>query len=178
MASKVSRRNFIKLGGMAAAVATSELTLGSRPSQAQEGSVGELAGRTTLPYPRESVLADVSSLQEGDTRRFFYPDEDSPCILIKMGRPVPGGVGPDKDLVAYSTQCSHQGCPLSYDPEARTLQCHCHFSIFDPELSGRMVCGQATVDQPQIALEYDEANDAVYAVAVKGLIYGRQANIL
>jgi arsenite oxidase small subunit len=50
--------------------------------------------------------------------------------------------------------------------------------MFDPEKSGQMICGQATEDLPQIQLSYDEGNDTVHAVAVTGLIYGRQANVL
>jgi arsenite oxidase small subunit len=41
-----------------------------------------------------------------------------------------------------------------------------------------MVCGQATENLPQIVLEYNARNDAVVAVGVEGLIYGRQSNML
>ena len=31
-----------------------------------------------------------------------YPDEQSPIVLLKLGRRVPDGVGPDGDVVAYN----------------------------------------------------------------------------
>ena len=95
-----------------------------------------------------------------------------------MGKPTPGGVGPDGDIVAHSILCTHMGCPVSYDATAKTFKCPCHFSIFDPEKNGQMVCGQATENLPQIQLIYDANSDSVSAVGVNGLIYGRQSNIL
>jgi arsenite oxidase small subunit len=70
------------------------------------------------------------------------------------------------------------GCPVSYDAGSRTFKCGCHFSTFDAEMSGQMICGQATENLPRIVLEYNPKNDSVTAVAVDGLIYGRQSNLL
>lgn len=70
------------------------------------------------------------------------------------------------------------GCPVAYDASARTFKCPCHFSVFDPEKSGQMVIGQATENLPTIALEYNAKDGSIRAVAVEGLIYGRQANLL
>jgi len=50
--------------------------------------------------------------------------------------------------------------------------------VFDAELNGQMVSGQATVNLPRILLNYRDSDDAIDAVGVEGLIYGRQANIL
>ena len=50
--------------------------------------------------------------------------------------------------------------------------------MFDAEKAGQMVCGQATENLPRIVLDYDAKTDTVTAVAVDGLIYGRQSNIL
>mgnify|MGYP002336272755 CR=1 FL=1 len=87
-------------------------------------------------------------------------------------------MGPDKDIVAYSTLCTHMGCPVSYDAQARTFKCPCHYSMFDPEKSGQMVCGQATEDLPRVVLQHDEHSGAITAIGIEGLIYGRQANLL
>ena len=85
---------------------------------------------------------------------------------MKIGSAVPGGVGPDADIVAYSSLCTHMGCPVVYDGGSATFRCPCHFSTFDAELSGQMICGQATENLPQIVLEHDVADDSVSAVAV------------
>ena len=170
--SDISRRNFLKLGGGVAAGAAS-LSTGSVFAADKQAN----AGRTTLPYPRR-LIGKARGFKPGTAISFTYPDADSPCALIMTGQPVPGGVGPNKDIVAYSTLCAHMGCPVSYDEKAKTFKCPCHFSIFDPEMEGQMVDGQATENLPRIVLEYNDKDGTVAAVAVEGLIYGRQANVL
>ncbi|XKE44113.1 arsenate reductase (azurin) small subunit [Halomonas organivorans] len=172
--SQLSRRNFLKLTGSSAALGTLSL---SPVAQAQQSGRSPSPGSTILPYPRE-IVARLGELAIDQPRYFNYPDDRSPCVLIRKGREVKGGVGPDKDVVAYSTQCTHMGCPVSYDPESETFKCPCHYSIFDPDNAGQMVIGQATESLPRIVLEYDATEDALLAVSVDGLIYGRQANIL
>ena len=117
-------------------------------------------------------------MQDNTPVNFAFPDASSPCVAIKMGRPVAGGVGPNRDIVAYSILCTHMGCPVSYDTKSRCFKCPCHFSTFDAELGGQMICGQATENLPQIVLDYDAKSGTVTAVAVEGLIYGRQSNLL
>lgn len=167
----ISRRGFLKAGGGVAA----GVTAGVFP----QSVVAENAdiGRATLPYvPKQIGRAKDFAINQAVA--FTYPDDSSPCALIKTGAPVPGGVGPGNDIVAYSTLCTHMGCPVMYDEATRTFRCPCHFSTFDAEMSGQMVCGQATENLPAIVLQYDAADDSVRAVGVQGLIYGRQANIL
>lgn len=172
--SDISRRNFLKLGGgMAAGTVAATVAI---PGQAQAAQAD--VGRATLPYPHKVVVTKARDLRVNVAVAFNFPDAASPCALIKMGHPVAGGVGPDKDIVAYSTLCTHMGCPVSYDTATRAFRCPCHYSTFDAELSGQMICGQATEDLPQIVLQYDAKTDTITAVAAEGLIYGRQANLL
>lgn len=171
--SEISRRSFLKLGGgMAAGTVAATVAIPGGAEAAQPD-----VGRTTLPYPHKAVTK-ARALKVNVPVSFNFPDAASPCTLIKMGHAVPGGVGPDKDIVAYSTLCTHMGCPVNYDAATRAFRCPCHYSSFDAELSGQMICGQATEDLPQIVLKYDAKDDTVTAVAVEGLIYGRQANVL
>ncbi len=171
MDGKLTRRGFLKLsGGAAGAGAAVGLGL---PRGAEAAEVG----RATLPYPA-TTIAKARTLKPNSPVVFHYPDASSPCVVIKMGAPVPGGVGPDNDIVAYSTLCTHMGCPVSYDAATREFKCPCHFSMFDAEKAGQMITGQATENLPQIVLEYRAKDDSVRAVAVNGLIYGRQSNIL
>jgi arsenite oxidase small subunit len=171
MSAELSRRNFLKLGGGVAAGTGAALA-----GIANAAPVAD-AGSTVLPY-KPRVVAKAKSLKTDLPVTFTFPDPASPCALIKTGRRVPGGVGPDGDIVAYSTLCTHMGCPVSYDAKAHTFKCPCHYSIFDPEMNGQMVCGQATENLPQVELKYNPADDSVTAIAVTGLIYGRQSNIL
>lgn len=172
MTSKLTRRQFLIASG---GLATATGAMVANPGRAEAATAD--AGRTTLPYKPKSV-AKAAQLRDNVPVSFTFPDEASPCTLVKMGRPVPGGVGPGRDIVAYSTLCTHMGCPVSYDAGSRTFRCGCHFSTFDAELGGQMVCGQATENLPQVALQYDDRSGTVTATAVDGLIYGRQSNVL
>ncbi len=164
--SKMNRRNFIKLTGTAVGAAT---LLPVTTASAAEA-------KSRIAYTTREV-AKAGVLKTGQEVNFNYPDDNSPCLLLRTGGKVPGGVGPKQDIVAFSILCTHQGCPTSYDPVARTLKCPCHYSIFDPEKAGQQVCGQGTANLPQIELEFDSGTDAVRAIGVIGLIYGRTDNI-
>lgn len=170
--NKVSRRDFLKFSSGAVAGAGAMVT-GIGAAQAAPVDIG----RATLPYSRKKITT-LKNLKQNVPILFSYPDAASPCALIKMGEPVSGGIGPDRDVVAYSTLCTHMGCPVNYDGEKKFFKCPCHFSTFDPAVAGQMICGQATANLPQVTLEHNPKDDSIAAVAVSGLIYGRQSNIL
>lgn len=170
MGNLVSRREFLKFtGGVAAGAA-------ALPTNAEAAPAAD-AGNAVLSYKAKTV-GKAASLGVNQAVAFTFPDASSPCALVKMGSPVLGGVGPNQDIVAYSTMCTHMGCPVSYDSAQRVFKCPCHFSIFDAEKAGAMVCGQATENLPRIVLKYNDKDDSVTAVAIVGLLYGRQSNIL
>lgn len=170
---KLSRRFFLKSSGGAAAAVGGVVI----PIQNAHAAPAADVGSTTLPYPKKAV-GKARGMPMNQAVPFSYPDASSPCVAIKIGNAVPGGVGPNGDIVAFSSLCTHMGCPVAYEGGTKTFKCGCHFSVFDPEMGGQMVCGQATEDLPKIRLQYDAKTDSVTAVGVDGLIYGRQANIL
>jgi len=108
---------------------------------------------------------------------FEYPETEK-AALIDMGRPVPGGVGSNQSIVAFSTYCSHMGCRrMDWSPEKEIYRCRCHLSIFEVAQRGRAIEGPASLGLPEIALEVDGAGD-IYAVGVaSGLVYGRASNL-
>lgn len=170
---KIQRRTFLKLsGGSIAATAASALA----PNVATATNAVDTS-RTTLPYPKKA-LAQLGRMTVNSPVAFTYPDASSPCTAVKLGSRVAGGVGPDGDIVAYSTMCTHMGCPVVYDPTTKVFKCPCHFSMFDAEKAGQMITGQATENLPRVRLQYDEKTGTVSAVGMEGLIYGRQANVL
>ncbi len=172
---KLSRRLFLKSSSGAAAAIGGVGAASAKSAAPAARPVGQTT--TTLDYPKHS-LGKTVGLPLDKAVAFNYPDGDSPCMALRMGSPVPGGVGPNGDIVAFSSLCTHMGCQVAYDAGTRTFKCGCHFSIFDPENGGQMVCGQATEDLPKVMLEYDPKTDTVTAVGIDGLIYGRQANML
>jgi arsenite oxidase small subunit len=170
MGNIVSRREFLKFtSGVAAGAAAIPGTADAAPAAD--------AGSTTLPY-KPKVVGKANGLPVNKPVMFSFPDAASPCALLKIGTPVTGGVGPNGDIVAYSTMCTHMGCPVAYDGDQRLFKCGCHFSIFDAERAGQMVSGQATENLPRIVLKYNAKDDSVTAVSVDGLLYGRQSNVL
>ncbi len=172
---KLSRRIFLKSsGGAAAAVGSAGAAL--VPTGA-EAATPAGSTSTNLTYPKRNV-GKAGGMPVNQAVSFSYPDPGSPCVALRIGSAVPGGVGPNQDIVAYSALCTHMGCPVQYEGGTKVFKCGCHFSMFDAEQGGQMVCGQATEDLPRVLLDYDATTDTVSAVGVDGLIYGRQANIL
>ena len=172
---KLSRRIFLKSsGGAAAVVGTAGAAL--LPTSA-EAATPAGSTSTNLTYPKRNV-GKAGGMPVNQAVSFSYPDPSSPCVALRMGSAVLGGIGPNKDIVAYSILCTHMGCPVAYESGTKVFKCNCHFSMFDAENGGQMVCGQATEDLPRVLLDYDAKTDTVSAVGVDGLIYGRQANIL
>lgn len=172
--SDLSRRQFFKLGACVAGTVCAAQVL---PAPADAGS-GEAASTlaTTLPYPR-SRLAHLDDLTAGQELTLSYPDKASPISLLKFGKRVLNGVGPDQDIVAFSRYCTHMGGTLQFKADTGAFHCPLHYALFDAQKGGLTVIGQATDNLPQIELEVD-AKGNIFAVGIKGLIYGRQANVL
>ncbi len=129
-----------------------------------------------VSYPANR-LANLKDLVVDVPKDVVYPDADSPGVLLKLGTRVEGGVGPDGDVVAFSTLCPHKGFPLAYGKADRTLSCSGHYSRFDVEKAGQEIWGHATQNLAQFVLRVDAKGD-IYAEGVDELIYGRLSNVL
>ncbi len=164
---RITRREFVKLGG---ATVSGSIASGFLPAMA--AAPAKPGGDA---YPAR-VVARISAMKINEPVQFTYPDDSSPAIAVRLPGPASGGVGPGNSIVAYSILCTHKGCPVSYRPERKLLICPCHWSSFDPAKDGEMVIGQGSQALPRIILRTD--GDAVQAIGVEGLIYGRQVNIL
>lgn len=165
---EIGRRQFLR-GGAIATAGAAAATIAPKSAKAQAGSA-------LLDYP-SSRLGNVERLKENEPLQVAYPDADAPGVLLKLGKRVEGGVGPDGDIVGFSTTCPHKGFPLSYDASGRTLNCPGHYSVFDCEAGGLQVWGQATQNLPQYILRVDDNGD-IFAEGVDELLYGRLANVL
>ena len=161
---RLTRRRFIQTTGAAGVGAAASGVL--RPGT---------AAAETADYPVKPIVA-LDDLPPGTIVPFTYPDDRSPAILLRMSTKVVAGVGPDVSIVAFSSRCTHKGCPVSYKPEHRLLICPCHWSTFDPEKAGSLVIGQASQPLPRIELRIESGK--VVATGVVGLIYGRHTNLV
>ena len=165
---EVGRRQFLR-GGIVAAAALPVVGLSAQ--QAKAASNGAL-----VDYP-SSRLANLKDLKVNEPVQVAYPDPDAPGVIIKLGKAVEGGAGPDGDIVGFTTVCPHNGFPLSYNAESRTMNCPGHYSVFDCEAGGQQTWGQATQNLPQYMLRVDDKGD-IYAEGVDELLYGRLSNVL
>lgn len=165
----VGRRQFLRGGAVSAVGAAAAVTFAA-PSQAHAQALAR------VEYPANR-LANVADLAVNEPMDVSYPDESSPGVLIRLGAPVPGGVGPDGDIVAFSVLCPHKGWQLGYNAGDKTLNCPGHFSRFDCEQGGQQIWGHATQNLPQFKLRVTDAGDII-ADGVDELIYGRLSNVL
>lgn len=164
----VGRRQFLRGGAVAAA--------GAAASTVAPASTSKAAVRARVDYP-STRLANISELTVNEPRDIEYPDADSPGVLIKLGERVPGGAGPDGDIVAYSVLCPHKGYALIYKGADKTLNCPGHYSRFDAEMEGQQIFGMSNQSLAKFDLRID-GNGDIFAEGADELIYGRTSNVL
>lgn len=171
MANCVSRRKFLLGSG---AIVASTVLLPALPGMGNKALAAELA-----QYPRQ-LIGSLSNLRVDRPQFFQYPDQgrNSQSLIVKLGNPAGGGIGPDMDVVAFNTLCTHMGGVMSgsYLPGENVLgPCPFHQSSFDLTRHGIIIAGHATESLPQVLLELD--GDKIYATGLIGLIYGRYDNL-
>lgn len=186
----MKRRTFIRLcaAGAAGMTAPAFPARDLRPRPYARARLEDANGRplraSTLPVDRNLI--------------FHYPYAATPCFLLNLGRPVggtarlttaaegryewPGGVGPQRSIVAYSAICAHQlAYPtreisfISYRTEqsernrfAKVIHCCSEHSQYDPAQGARVVAGPAPQPLAAILLDYDPGEDALTAVGTLG----------
>ncbi len=170
----VNRREFLLYSG-AGITAASTVTLFPGTAFARDAQVAQ--------YPRK-LIGRLSKLRDNKPESFNYPDNlpNSDAMLVKMGGvEAGGGIGKQRDIVAFNYLCTHQGGPMqgTYQVEGnhRVLgQCPLHLSTYDLTRHGIVISGQAYQSLPQVLLELD--GDKIYAVGMMGLIFGRNTNLI
>jgi len=140
----------------------------------------------------------IASLEAGRNYVFDYPYAATPCFLLRLReRPSggidlktetgsiyrwEGGIGPGRDLVAYSAICAHkmtyptkQVSFIGYRDEpspaagrGRVIACCSDRSVYDPAAGARVVSGPAPQPLATILLEHDPRADEIYAVGTFG----------
>lgn len=160
MDAKLTRRKFMQAGALVTAEVVAEVV------------VGDVSNAAT-PHKK---IASLSEPIPGSGISFLYPDSQ-PALLLDVGKQVPGGVGPQQSIVAFSTLCQHMGCPVALDEAEQKLVCPCHNSIYDPARQGMAIAGPAIEGLPMITLKVE--NGGIYALGLSpvkgissGLVYG------
>lgn len=167
----MSRRDFLLTSG--AATLTVMVTMSPGTPDAQQ------VPAVVATYPRK-FIAKFNELKQDVPVDFTYPDGGaySESMLVKLGAPAGGGIGPQRDVVAFNYTCTHQGGPLqgTYSGADKSLgPCPLHLSTYDLTRHGILISGQAYQSLPQVLLELE--GDDIYAVGIFGLIFGRFDNL-
>jgi Rieske Fe-S protein len=152
-------------------------------------------------HPR-SLLVDshgspwqARQLKTGEAFLFNYPYTVSPVFLFAFEHEVkpaelvtedkqryaaPGGVGPNKSIVAFSAICAHK---LMYPTTAisfiglrsggrgepqHVIHCCGDNSRYDPLHGARVIDGPAPQPLAAVLLEWDAASDQLHAVGTRG----------
>jgi Rieske Fe-S protein len=185
----MKRRDFVHLCAASAAGA-------SLPTPADS-----LAART---YPRAKLVDEsrqpirIAQLRVGVNYVFDYPFEATPCFLLRLDRPTPGGIelktesgkpyrweggiGADKSVVAYSAICAHKMTyptkqvsfigyrdqPSPAAGKGKVITCCSDRSVYDPSAGARVVSGPAPQPLATILLEHDPRKDEIFAVGTFG----------
>jgi len=183
-----------------------EITLKDFPWMIVTDSNGNPIEASKLPVNNPAILV------------FQYPMQGDITFLInigdKNGNPVavpsttvtipengatytfPGGVGPNKSIVAYSAICQHLGCippEIHYYPpnlvqpngpfpnyipsdvyniivsqgiNYGVIHCDCHGSTYDPYKGASVVTGPTVRPLPYVQLYWDPNTDYLYAVGM------------
>jgi len=123
-------------------------------------------------------VCNLGDLAEGKLLDFEYPDPSfGSNFIVKLGEKAGGGIGPNGDIVAFNSLCTHMGGPLTgtYKHAHRAIgPCPFHLTTFDLTRFGIVIAGHATESLPQVRLEV--SGGQVYAVGFQGLVYGRHQN--
>jgi arsenite oxidase small subunit len=169
----ISRRDFLKL----AAAGGGALTLLALTSS-MKALLFIPATTTQLSWPKITVT-NIKSLKLLTPITFNYPLTNTPNLLVKLGVKAEGGVGPDKDIVAFSDICQHLGCFYGFVPPSNSPPCNksykssisegyccCHGSQYDFVHGAKVIGGPAPRPVPQVQLEYDASTGDIRAVAM------------
>ena len=186
----MKRRQFVQICA-AGAACTALPDANAAPTQAR------MYRRARLVDDKGQPLR-LSALQAGTNYVFDYPYSSTPCFLLRLGKPVAGGIelrtesgqpyrweggiGADKSVVAYSAICAHKltyptkqvsfiayrDAPSPVAGPGHVITCCSDRSVYDPAAGARVVSGPAPQPLASILLEHDPKADEVFAVGTFG----------
>ena len=155
------------------------------------------------PYARTLLLDEhgdplrAAAIQPLTNYVFHYPFEATPVFLLDLGKPAlrqslstrdrdtyswPGGVGPNRSVVAYSAICAHKLVyptrEVSFISYRKTramrgvqdglIHCCSEHSQYDPAHGAQVLAGPAPQPLCAVLLDYDAREDRVTAYATRG----------
>jgi arsenite oxidase small subunit len=186
----MERRDFVKLCAAAAGA-------GSLPDTRAANLSARLYKRALL-VDEKNVPVRSSALKVGRNYVFDYPYASTPCFLLRLDKPAPGGVdlrtesgepyrweggvGEGKSVVAYSAICAHKmtyptrqvsfigyrDAPSPVAGKGKVITCCSDRSVYDPSAGAKVVSGPAPQPLASILLEHDAKSGEIWAVGTFG----------
>ncbi|MEM3293589.1 MAG: Rieske 2Fe-2S domain-containing protein, partial [Metallosphaera sp.] len=213
-----SRRAFLKgiLIGIGAAAVLSAIPVISYLNQPQI-SLKEYPWIIIVDSTGQPIKASQIPVNNPEILLFQYPMQGDISFLLNLGdendNPIqipptqvvipengktyafPGGVGPNKSIVAYSAICQHLGCippeihfyppkymktglpTPNYLPSVAlqaaqqanapaVIHCDCHGSTYDPYHGASVLTGPTVRPLPYVELYWDSNTDFLYAIGM------------
>jgi len=176
----MQRRTFLKL----VAAAGGAITIGAVLSTLKAGTFVPPA-TTTAAWPIVTVT-NISKLTNLTPVVFYYPLTNTPNYLVKLGVAATGGIGPNKDIVAFSAICQHLGCEYDFVAPGGSPPCNaaykatipmgyccCHGSQYNLVEGAKVIGGPAPRPVPMVQLQFDSSNGDISAIGMQPpTIYG------
>jgi len=188
----MDRRQFVESCSTSVACLTAAVALPSFAADARPKAYARVLLTNEFGDPYRA-----SQLQAQTNYVFHYPYQATPVFLLKLDRPAPpqplstktrdsyvwpGGVGPQRSIVAFSAICAHQ---LVYPTQQvsfisfrkkrakkgvadNLIHCCAEQSQYDPAQGARVMHGPAEQPLCAVLLEHDTQADTLTAWATLG----------
>ena len=105
--------------------------------------------------PPRQRIASVDDIPVGGAIGFTYPNEQEPCLLVRLST---------SEFVAFGQKCTHLSCAVIPRPEEGSFYCPCHEGRFDLR-SGVPIAGPPRRPLSRVVLEMRGRD--IYAVSVE-----------
>src|SRR5258705_2041471 len=181
----MKRRDFVQVCAASAAGA-------ALPGAKATGLSARMYKRARLVDEKRQPIRQAD-MKVGATYVFDYPFSATPCFLLRLDRPAAGGVllktetgydytweggvGPERNVVAYSAICAHKMTyptkqvsfigyrnePSPVAGKGKVITCCSDRSVYDPAAGARVVSGPAPQPLATIILEHDAKKDEIFA---------------
>ena len=187
----MERRNFLRT----CALAGGAIALASRESSPADVAPHYYTKTRLVDIHGDSVR--IGALPTDTNFVFHYPYAATPCFLLKLDRTVApandlrredgatytwqGGVGPGRNLVAFSAICAHKLAYPTRDvsfirfqkdrsatSSGNVIHCCADHSVYDPTTGARVIAGPAPQPLAAIVLAHDAARDELFALGTIG----------
>ena len=111
-----------------------------------ESTVARLRGKRLVSG------ATLDKVPPGSAYRMTHGDQ--PIVLVNV----------DSDVRAFLAVCTHEGCPLGWNPEQHLIRCPCHGGAYDT--NGKVVSGPPPAPLTELHAVVKEGT--IYIVDRKG----------